>query len=166
MATRINHSTITTILTVTDAKAATEFYERAFGFENAYVPGGGNWVQQCPPPLQLNESTILLVQAKFATGPNLAVGMLPVPANNAKALGILPISLYIRVPDVDKVVAEAVRLGATSLGPIKEMLWGARCGTVIDPDGYTWMVATQVRVPTKKEMTHKFKELLEAERST
>jgi len=90
--------------------------------------------------------------------------MLPVPANNAKALGILPISLYIRVPDVDKCVAEAVKLGATSTGPIKEMLWGARCGTVIDPDGYTWMVATQVREPTKAEMTQKFQELLDAER--
>jgi uncharacterized glyoxalase superfamily protein PhnB len=65
---------------------------------------------------------------------------------------------------VNKRVAEAIKLGATSMGPIKEMLWGARCGLVIDPDGYTWMVATQVREPTKAEMTQKFKELLDAEK--
>lgn len=158
--------TMTVVLTVKDAKKASKFYEQAFGFENDYKPGGGNWPSQCPPPLHKNEATILLVQAAFGSVPSIATKMLPVPANNAKAIGILPMSLYIRVDDVDKVVADAVKLGATATGPVTDMLWGDRCGTVIDPDGYTWMVSTHVYKPTKKEINHKLKAFLEAEKAT
>ncbi len=153
-------STMMVVLTVSDEKKAAQFYEQAFGFENDYKPGGGNWPQGCPPPLHKNDASILLVQAKFSSGPNLATKMLPVPANNAKEMGILPMSLYLRVDNVDKVVSDAIKHGATSTGPVTEMLWGDRCGTVIDPDGYTWMLATHVHTPTKREINQKFKALL------
>jgi PhnB protein len=39
-----------------------------------------------------------------------------------------------------------------------DMFWGDRCGTVVDPDGYTWMVATHVAEPTPQEMKQKMKE--------
>jgi len=39
-----------------------------------------------------------------------------------------------------------------------DMFWGDRCGTVVDPDGYTWMVATHVAEPTPQEMQKKMKE--------
>jgi PhnB protein len=39
-----------------------------------------------------------------------------------------------------------------------EMFWGDRCGTVVDPEGYTWMVATHIAQPTPKEMQQKMKE--------
>ena len=32
------------------------------------------------------------------------------------------------------------------------MFWGDRCGTVLDPDGYAWMVGTHKAEPTAKEM--------------
>jgi PhnB protein len=38
------------------------------------------------------------------------------------------------------------------------MFWGDRCGTVVDPEGYTWMVATHVAEPTPQEMRRKMKE--------
>jgi PhnB protein len=39
-----------------------------------------------------------------------------------------------------------------------DMFWGDRCGTVVDPEGYTWMVATHIAQPTPKEMQQKMKE--------
>jgi hypothetical protein len=42
-----------------------------------------------------------------------------------------------------------------------DMFWGDRCGTVVDPEGYTWMVATHVAEPTPKEMQQKMQEQME-----
>ena len=61
---------------------------------------------------------------------------------SAKSVGASPASFYIYVEKVDKVVDKASKLGAASQGPVMDMFWGDRCGTVVDPDGYTWMVGT------------------------
>jgi PhnB protein len=42
-----------------------------------------------------------------------------------------------------------------------DMFWGDRCGTVADPEGYTWMVATHIAQPTPKEMQQKMTEQME-----
>jgi len=79
---------------------------------------------------------------------------------SAKTLGASPVTLYLTTENVDKLVAKAVKLGATQQGPIMEMFWGDRCGNLVDPDGYTWMVATHVAEPTAKEITTKMKEMM------
>jgi len=56
------------------------------------------------------------------------------------------------------VVAKAVKLGAALKGPVMDMFWGDRCGTVVDPEGYAWMVATHIAQPTPQEMKKKMKE--------
>jgi proline dehydrogenase len=66
--------------------------------------------------------------------------------------------LYLLTENADKAVAKAVKLGATAKGPVMDMFWGDRCGTVVDPEGYTWMVATHIAQPTPKEMQQKMKE--------
>jgi PhnB protein len=79
-------------------------------------------------------------------------------SRSAKAVGASPTSLYLLTEDVDKVVAKALKAGATPKGTVMDMFWGDRCGTVVDPDGYTWMVATHIAEPTPKEMQQKMKE--------
>jgi len=71
---------------------------------------------------------------------------------SAKSVGASPATLYIYVENVDKVVEKATKLGATPQGPVMDMFWGDRCGNVVDPDGYTWMVGTHKAEPTAKEM--------------
>jgi uncharacterized glyoxalase superfamily protein PhnB len=61
-------------------------------------------------------------------------------SRSAKTIGASPTSLYLLTGQVDKVVTKAVKLGATPKGPAMDMFWGDRCGTVVDPEGYTWMV--------------------------
>jgi len=71
---------------------------------------------------------------------------------SAKSVGASPATLYIYVENVDKVVEKATKLGATPQGPVMDMFWRDRCGNVVDPDGYTWMVGTHKAEPTVKEM--------------
>jgi PhnB protein len=70
----------------------------------------------------------------------------------AKTIGASPATLYLYVKNVDKVVEKAAKLGATSQGPVMDMYWGDRCGTVVDPDGYSRMVGTHKAEPSAKEM--------------
>ena len=76
----------------------------------------------------------------------------------AKSLGASPASLFLYVENVDKVVSKALSLGATGKGPVMDMFWGDRCGTIVDPDGYTWMIGTHKAEPTAKEMKEKMLE--------
>jgi PhnB protein len=71
---------------------------------------------------------------------------------SAKSVGASPASLYIYVENVDKVVEKATKLGASPRGPVMDMFWGDRCGNVVDPDGYMWMIGTHKAEPTAKEM--------------
>jgi len=83
----------------------------------------------------------------------------------AKTVGASPTSLYLLTENADKAVAKAVKLGATSKGPVMDMFWGDRCGTVVDPEGYTWMVATHIAQPTPKEMQKKMMEQMASQQA-
>jgi hypothetical protein len=39
-----------------------------------------------------------------------------------------------------------------------DMFWGDRCGKIVDPEGYSWMVATHKAEPSAKEMKKKMLE--------
>ena len=79
-------------------------------------------------------------------------------AKSAKTIAASPASLYLLTENADKVVAKAVKLGAAPKGPVMDMFWGDRCGTVVDPDGYAWMVATHIAEPKPQEMKKRMKE--------
>src|SRR5258708_18581881 len=78
-------------------------------------------------------------------------------ARSPKTLGGSPITLYLLTENADKAVAKALKAGATAQGPVMDMFWGDRCGTVVDPDGYSWMVATHIAEPTPQEMSKAMK---------
>ena len=54
-------------------------------------------------------------------------------------------ALQVYVPDADATVAAAERRGATVQRPVAEEFYGSRIGTLLDPFGVRWMVATHVR---------------------
>jgi hypothetical protein len=74
---------------------------------------------------------------------------------NFRSVVIVACELYLYVENVNRVVAKAVSLGATAQGQVMHMFWGDRCGIVVDPDGYSWMVGTHRAEPTAKEMKKK-----------
>jgi len=140
------YSAVTAMLTVTDVKAAAAFYQKAFGFAKRGIMNGPDG-KAMHAELTLRGTTLML-------GPEMA----QMRSRSAKNLGASPTSLYLLTENVDKAVAKAVKLGATPKGPVMDMFWGDRTGTVVDPEGYVWMVATHVAEPTPKEMQQKMKE--------
>jgi PhnB protein len=137
---------LTAMLAVTDVKAAADFYQKAFGFAKRGIMNGPDG-KAIHAELTLRGTTLML-------GPEM-----PQMGNRgAKTVGASPTTIYLLTENVDKTVAKSVKLGASTKGPVMDMFWGDRCGTVVDPEGYTWMVATHIAQPTPKEMQQKMKE--------
>jgi PhnB protein len=141
------YGAVTAMLTVTDIKAAVNFYQKALGFAKRGIMNGPDG-KPMHAELTLRGTTLML-------GPENAQG-----ARSAKTLGASPVTLYLTTEKADKVVAAAVKLGATQKGPVMDMFWGDRCGTIVDPDGNTWMISTHIADPTPKEMQKKMKEMM------
>ena len=140
------YGAITAILAVTDMPAAAAFYQKAFGFTKRGIMNGPDG-KPMHAELTLRGSTLML-------GPEMA----QMGTRSAKTLGASPTTLYVLTENVDKTVAKATKLGATLKGPVMDMFWGDRVGTLVDPEGYTWMVATHKAQYSIKEMQQKMKE--------
>jgi PhnB protein len=144
---------VTAMLTVTDVKAAASFYQKAFGFAKRGIMNGPDG-KAIHAELTLRDTTLML-------GPE----MPHMGSRAAKTVGASPTTLYLLTENVDKTVAHAVKLGAQLKGPVMDMFWGDRCGAVVDPEGYIWMVATHMAEPTPKEMQQKMKEQMVSQQS-
>jgi len=67
-------------------------------------------------------------------------------------IGGTAVSIVLYVTDVDTVVNRAVAAGATLLMPVADQFWGDRMGTVADPFGHKWSVATHVEDVSPEEI--------------
>ena len=135
-----NYTAVTAALSVTDVKAAADFYQKAFGFQKRSImksPDG----KPIHAELTMRGTTLML-------GPE----MPEMGARSAKNVGGSPTTLYLIVENVDKTVAKAMKLGAKPLGPVSDMFWGDRCGRLLDPEGYSWYIATHIADPTPTQM--------------
>jgi uncharacterized glyoxalase superfamily protein PhnB len=141
-----NYGAVSANIIVADIKAAISFYTKAFGFEKRSIMTGPNR-KPIHAELALRGTTLLLSPENPQR-------------SNAKTMGGSPISLYLLVEDVDKVFAKAVKLGATASGAVQDMFWGDRSGTVVDPDGVSWMIATHTSEPTPEEMAKGMKAMM------
>lgn len=147
----LNHKqygAVTAMLTVADIKAAASFYQKALGFSKRGIMNGPDG-KPIHAELTLRNSTLMLGPEDAQRG-----------ARSAKTLGASPATLYLLTENADKTVAKAVKLGAVQKGPVMDMFWGDRCGTLVDPDGYTWMIATHVAEPTPQEMKKAMQEMM------
>ncbi|HEV2200842.1 MAG TPA: VOC family protein [Bryobacteraceae bacterium] len=148
------YGAVTAMLTVGDIKAAVSFYQKALGFAKRGImngPGG----KPIHAELRLRDTTLML-------GPEIA----QMGTRGAKTIGASPVTFYLTVENADKVVAKAVKLGATQRGPVMDMFWGDRVGTIVDPEGNTWMIATHIAEPTPQEMKKKMMEQMPAQASS
>lgn len=141
-----NYGAVSAILTVSDVKAAVAFYQKAFGFTKRGIMNGPDG-KPIHAELTLRGTTLMLGPENPAFG-----------NRSAKTLGASPAGLFIYVENVDKVVAKALGLGATSKGEVMDMFWGDRCGKVVDPEGYNWMVGTHKAEPNAQQMKKKMAE--------
>jgi PhnB protein len=124
---------LTPHLVCAGAADAIEFYKAAFGaVELGRLPGpDGKLVHAA---VRIGDSTLMLVDESPEWG------ML-----GPKALKGSPVTVHLYVPDVDGTVAQAVAAGAKVTMPVADMFWGDRYGTLEDPFGHRWSVATHTR---------------------
>ncbi len=147
------YGSVTAMLTVTDVKGAADFYQKALGFAKRGIMNG--------PDGKAIHAELTLRGTSLMLGPEMA----QMGSRAAKTIGASPTSLYLLTENADKTVAKAVKLGATLKGPVMDMFWGDRCGTIVDPEGYTWMVATHIAEYTPKEMQQKMKEQIASQQA-
>src|ERR1700685_2674648 len=95
------YTAITPMLIVEDIKAAVSFYTKAFGFAKRGIMNGPNG-KPIHAELTLRGTTLML-------GPENP----QMDARSPKSLGGTPVTLYLTTENADKVVAKAVKLGAT-----------------------------------------------------
>jgi PhnB protein len=133
------YHSVTPYLTVDDAEGAIDFYARAFGAtEVMRLPMGGKIGHA---EIKVGDSHVMLSDE----WPDM--GML-----GPKARGGPTASLMIYLDDVDNAFDQAVREGATVDRPVENQFWGDRMGTVIDPFGHKWTLATHVEDVPEDEM--------------
>jgi PhnB protein len=142
------YTAITPMLIVEDIKAAVSFYQKTFGFAKRGIMNGPDG-KPIHAELTLRNMTLMLGPENPQRG-----------ARSAKTLGASPVTLYLTTENVDKLVAQATKLGATLQGPVMDMFWGDRVGNLVDPNGYSWMVGTHVAEPTPQEMKKAMKEMM------
>jgi PhnB protein len=69
-----------------------------------------------------------------------------------QTLGNSPVGILLYVDDVDAVFNRALSLGATANKPLADQFYGDRNGTVIDPFGHKWTIATHKEDVSAQEM--------------
>jgi PhnB protein len=144
------YHTVTPYLAVDDAAEAIEYYKKAFGAKERVrmdAPGGKIGHAE----LEIGDSLVMLSD--------------PFPQSTAKPpkeLGGTSVSVFMYVEDVDAVVKQAVDAGATITMETADQFWGDRFGSVQDPFGHLWSIATHVEDVPPEEMAERAKAAMAA----
>ena len=134
------YHSLTPYLIVRDAGKAIDFYKKAFGASEVFrMDAPGAKVAHCE--LQIGDSKIMLADEfpnMGATAPGEGVGK--------------SFSLVLYVENVDELFNRAVNAGAKVIRNLKDEFYGDRMGTVQDPFGHNWNLATHVEDVSPEEM--------------
>ncbi|MGD0974096.1 MAG: VOC family protein [Candidatus Korobacteraceae bacterium] len=125
------YHTATPYLIVKGAAKAIEFYKQAFGateVERMEMPDG----KIAHAEIKIGDSIIMLGDEAPQHG-----------TRGPKSLGGSPCGLYLYVEDVDQTFNRAITAGATATMAVKDQFYGDRNGSLVDPFGHTWYVATR-----------------------
>ena len=137
------YHTLTPSFTFKDSKKAIEFYKKAFGAKVLDLMQDPSGRRTMHATIQIGNS-IMMMGDEMPGSENCS--------KSAETLGSSPISLYVYVPDVDAAFKQAVAAGGTETMPVADMFWGDRCGSLKDPFGYSWMIATHKQDLTNDEI--------------
>jgi PhnB protein len=144
------YRTVTPYLAVDEAAEAIAYYKKAFGAkERARMEAPGGKIGHAE--LEIGDSLVMLSDAlpQFSTRP-------------PKELGGTSVSVFMYVEDVDAIVKQAVDAGATITMEVADQFWGDRFGSVQDPFGHLWSIATHVEDVPPEEMEERAKAAMAA----
>lgn len=131
---------LTPYLVMQNAGEAIEFYKKVFG-ATEIVRMGGPGGSVAHAEMKVGDSVFMLADEHPEMG-----------YRGPKAFGGTPVSLLLYVEDVDAVVERTVAAGAKLLRPVEDQFYGDRTGTLTDPFGHVWTVATHKEDVSPEEM--------------
>lgn len=135
-----SYHTLTPYLIVDGAARALTWYAQAFDArERMRLSAPGGTVGHAE--IEIGDSRIMLADEQPAIG-----------AKAPGAFGGSPVSLHLYVPDVDATVAKAIAAGATVKSEPEDKFYGDRLGSLIDPFGHIWHIATHIEDVTVQEI--------------
>ena len=137
--------TVTPHLILDDAATAIDWYKRGFGADEISRSAG--------PDGKIMHAEIRIGNSHLYLNDAMGGGKGP------KALGGSPIGLWLYVEDADALFNRAVSAGATvapgPMGQMQDQFWGDRCGTLVDPAGFQWTIATRKEDLTPDELNRR-----------
>lgn len=144
------YHTVSPYLAVEDAATAIDYYKKAFGAtERVRMEAPDGKIGHAE--LEIGDSIVMLAD--------------PSPQASTKPpheLGGTSAGVFLYVEDVDAVVKRAVDAGASVTMEVADQFWGDRFGTVTDPFGHTWSVATHIEDVPPAEMGERAKAAMAA----
>jgi PhnB protein len=133
------YHTLTPYMTVRDARAAIDFYAKAFGAETVLkldMPDG----TIAHAEIRIGNSIVMLNEENDAWGTKSPV-----------TLGGSPMFLMAYVADADAAFRRAIAAGATEVRPVADQFYGDRSGTLKDPYGHQWTLSTHIEDVSQAE---------------
>ena len=134
-------------LSCRNAARALEFYEKAFGATEVMrfaEPGG-----------KIGHAEVKIAGAMIM----LADEYPEMGLRSPQSLGGSPVGIHIYVDDVDAFVRRAVDAGAKLLRPVTDQFYGDRSGTLEDPFGHRWFIATHKEDVSPAELEKRYRAL-------
>lgn len=140
---------VTPYLIVKGAAGAIDFYKRVFGAtELLRMPDPSGKIGHAE--IQIGDSHIMLADEYPEMG-----------HRSPQTLGGAGVSLMIYLDGVDEVYKRAIAAGAKEVQPLKDQFYGDRSGTVQDPYGHVWTIATHVEDVPPEEMEQRARKAMQ-----
>ena len=134
------YHSVTPYLVVHDGARAIEFYQQAFGAREIMRMAG--------PDGKIGHAEIQIGDSRIMLGDECPRQKTRSPVS----LGGTPTGICLYVEDCDAIFAKAVALGGKMVHPLQDQFYGDRSGTLTDPFGHLWTVATHKEDVTPEEM--------------
>lgn len=140
------YHTVTPYLHIRGCVAAIEFYKKAFGATE---------VLRLPMP----DGKLGHAEIKIGDSHVMMADEMPEFGNRSPTtLGGPSGGLCLYIPDCDAMFDKALAEGATVLRPLADQFYGDRSGTVSDPFGHVWTIATHIEDVPPEEMHQRMEE--------
>jgi len=138
----VGFHSVTPMFMFKDCRKAIDFYKAAFGAQERYAMPGPDEKGIMHAEVLVGDSVIMMGDEHPQES-----------CKSAESMGGSPISFYLYVENVDSAFRRAVEAGATVKMDVQDMFWGDRAGSVQDPFGYSWMLATHTRDLSPEEIS-------------
>ena len=140
------YHSVTPYLIVSGAADALEYYKKAFGAIELFRMAHGDKIGHAE--IKIGDSPLMLADEMPEMG-----------YRSPKSLGGTPVSIMIYVEDVDTIYKQAIDAGGTEVKALQDQFYGDRSGTLTDPFGHVWTIATHKEDVSEDEMTKRLAKL-------